>query len=99
MQVQRGKPGNGASSVYASLNGSRSPRGVSYGQVEGSLLSRCVERVTERGDAILFGRTTDGGALSVHILSHGQATKFYVTDGSELMELLTGLIAAVEGAK
>lgn len=99
MQTSRGSKGNGASSPYASLNGARSSGDLSYGQVEGSLLSTCVERVTDHGDAILFGRTTDGGALSVHVLSHGKADKFYVTDASELMELLLGLIAAVEGAK
>lgn len=99
MQAGRSSKGNGRTSPYAALNGARSGGGLSYGQVEGSLLSTCVERVTDHGDAILFGRTTDGGALSVHVLSNGVAEKFYVTDASELMELLLGLIAAVEAAK
>jgi hypothetical protein len=63
--------------------------------VDGDLLRECVERVTNRGDAVLFGRTSDGGALSVQILTGGKAEKFYVTDASELLELLQGLIAAV----
>lgn len=99
MQAGRSSKGNGGASRYAPLNGARTSGGLSYGQVEGSLLSTCVERVTDNGDAILFGRTTDGGALSIHVLSGGQADKFYVTDASELMELLLGLIAAVEGSK
>lgn len=96
MQSAGSKSSNGRSSVYATLNGASANRSVSYSQVSGSLLSDCVGRVTERGDAILFGRTTDGGALSIHVLAGGKATKFYVTDASELMELLTGLIAAVD---
>lgn len=99
MQTSRGSKGNGASSAYAGLNGSRTGGNLSYGQIEGSLLQQCVERVTNHGDAILFGRTSDGGALSVHVLSNGRADKFYVTDASELMELLLGLIAAVSDDK
>lgn len=98
VQTTGSKTGNGRSSLYAALNGARDARGLSYSQVSGDLLSKCVERVTNRGDAVLFGRTTDGGALSVHVLSNGKADKFYVTDASELMELLEGLIAAVDAA-
>lgn len=99
MQAGRSTKGTGTASPYAALNGARTSGNLSYGQVEGSLLSTCVERVTDHGDAILFGRTTDGGALSVHVLAGGRAEKFYVTDASELMQLLLDLIAAVEGAK
>jgi hypothetical protein len=98
VQATGRKSANGGASLYASLNGKSSDRSLSYSQVSGSLLSECVARVTDRGDAVLFGRTTDGGALSVHILAGGAATKFYVTDASELMELLQGLIAAVDAA-
>jgi hypothetical protein len=98
VQAPRSKQGNGRSSLYATLNGKGSDRSLSYSQVSGSLLSECVARVTDRGDAVLFGRTTDGGALSIHVLAGGEATKFYVTDASELMELLQGLIAAVDAA-
>lgn len=98
VQATSRKSANGRASVYAALNGKGSDRSLSYGQVSGSLLSECVERVTNRGDAILFGRTTDGGALSIHILAGGEASKFYVTDASELMELLQGLIAAVDAS-
>jgi hypothetical protein len=96
VQSPRGQKGNGGSSLYAALNGDRASGDLSYGQVSGDTLRECVKRITDRGDAVLFGRTTDGGALSIHVLSGGKATKFYVTDASELLELLTGLIAAVE---
>jgi hypothetical protein len=68
---------------------------VSYSQIDGNTLRDCVDRVTKRGDAILFGRTSDGGALSIQVLTGGKAEKFYVSDGSELMELITGIIDAL----
>lgn len=99
MQAARGKSPDGRGSLYAAVNGASANRSVSYGQVSGDLLSKAVERITNRGDAVLFGRTTDGGALSIHVLAGGEASKFYVTDASELMELLEGLIAAVDASK
>lgn len=86
------KRGSSAANLYAGLKRSGGDNGVSFGQVDGSVLRDCVERVTANGDAILFGRTTDGGALSIQILSSGETSKFYVTDVSELFELLEGLI-------
>lgn len=99
MQSKRGNPSDGRPSPYDGVYGDRTAGSVSYGQVGGDTLRDCVERITNRGDAVLFGRTADGGALSIQILSGGKASKFYVTDGSELLELLTGLIAAVERSK
>jgi len=87
--------GNGVASVYAALSSASVDRSVSYSQIEGSALRECITRVTERGDAILFGRTSDGGALSIQVLTGGKAEKFYVSDGSELIELITGIIDAL----
>lgn len=99
MQSKRGDQSNGRPSPYDGVFGDRTVGSVSYGQVAGDTLRDCVEGITNRGDAVLFGRTTDGGALSIQVLSGGKAMKFYVTDGSELLELLTGLIAVVARPK
>jgi hypothetical protein len=90
--------GNGHASIYAALSSASVDRSVSYSQIEGATLRECVTRVTERGDAILFGRTSDGGALSIQVLTGGKAEKFYVSDASELMELITGIIDALTPA-
>lgn len=95
MQGASGSKGNGAANVYAALSSASVDRSVSYGQIDGNTLRECVARVTERGDAILFGRTSDGGALSIQVLTGGKAEKFYVSDASELMELVTGIIEAL----
>lgn len=90
--------GNGSSAMDASrwdgLKGSTNGEPMSYSAVGGELLRDAVVTVTDCGDAILFGRTGDGGALSVQILHNKKATKFYPSDASELMELLQGIISA-----
>jgi hypothetical protein len=93
MFVQSRKQSDGKENVspYASLLSNRSVGALSYGQVDGEALRSCLVSVVERGDAVLFGRTSDGGALSVRVLSHGQTYAFYATDASELLELLEGL--------
>ena len=95
MQSTSSAKGNGKANVYAALSSASVDRSVSYGQIDGNTLRECVVRVTERGDAILFGRTSDGGALSIQVLTGGKAEKFYVSDASELMELITGIIEAL----
>jgi hypothetical protein len=79
------------SSKYASVLGAGSAGAVSYSTLDGNFLRDTVESVTSCGDAILFGRTSDGGALSVQLLSGGVATKFYPSDASQLYELCEGI--------
>jgi hypothetical protein len=66
-------------------------QGVSIRQVDSETLQRAVATVVDSGDAILIGRTSDGGALSVRVLSGGATTCWYPTDASELLELFQGL--------
>jgi hypothetical protein len=96
VQTKSNGKASAESSIYAALLGASVDRGLSYGQVDGNLVREAVERITNNGDAILFGRTLDGGALTIQVLSGGAPAKFYVTDASELMELLEGLINAVK---
>lgn len=80
----RNSSGSGAKpSKYAAVGRASNGGAVSYGGVDGNVLRDCLEAVTGDGDAILFGKTSDGGALSVQVLSGGVATKFYPADVSE----------------
>jgi hypothetical protein len=87
---QRSKA-NGGPGRYAALKSRVGNGGVSFGQVSGETLRGCIEAVVGAGDAILFGRTSDGGALSVRVLSDGATECWYPSDASELLELLEGL--------
>jgi hypothetical protein len=76
---------------YAGVFSAGRAGALSLSQVDAEVLSHCVDLVVQRGDAILFGRTSDGGALSVRILSNGTTDIWYPTDASELSELLEAI--------
>lgn len=96
MSISSGSKNNSTPSRYAALSRSTSGEPVSYRGVDGALLRKAVDGVTSNGDAILFGRTSDGGALCVQVISNGQSTKWYPNDASLLYELLEGLGALGE---
>lgn len=89
------RPQNGTN-PYASVGRDRSAAPLSYGQVSGETLRECVVSVVDSGDAVLFGRTSDGGALSVRVLHNGATNAWYATDASELQELLEALVAVTK---
>jgi hypothetical protein len=78
---------------YAGVFSAGRAGALSLSQVDGKVVSNCVSAVVERGDAILFGRTSDGGALSIRVLSDGATDIWYPTDASELSELLEAITA------
>jgi hypothetical protein len=94
VQTRRSSGASVGSDRYASLKGSTNGGTLHYSSVGGDVLRNTVEAVTGAGDAILFGRTSDGGALSVQVLHDKKATRFYPSDASELLELLEGLTRA-----
>lgn len=57
---------------------------VSFSESEPRLLHLVVAVVIDNGDAMVFGRTRDGGATVITILSGEQKHKFYSTTKSEL---------------
>lgn len=65
---------------------------IRWSQVAGPLIKECIGFVTASGDAITFGRTTDGGALSVTILSGSERLKQYATTPHEAEGLLQAII-------
>lgn len=77
---------------YAKFGSKGSQTTVRWAQVSGPLIKDAIGFVTSRGDAITFGRTTDGGALSVTILSGSERLKQYATSHEEAEELLMQVI-------
>lgn len=58
-------------------------------------LKAAISGWTRQGNAITFGRTSDGGALSISLLTGGKPFKLYAADADELEALLTR-IAGIE---
>lgn len=81
-------------SRYGSL-GTKSSKGpITWAQVDGPSIKRAVDSVTSCGDAITFGRTTDGGALSITILSGTERRKLYASEVDEANDTLAAIIEA-----
>jgi len=79
---------------YSKLSGKAQKAPISWAQVNGPKIKECIGFVTGCGDAVTFGRTTDGGALSVTVLSGPDRIKQYGTTPLEMEQLLDDIIAA-----
>ena len=69
---------------------------ATYADCDSKVLLDAVYAVTQVGDAITFGLTSDGGAFYVGILSSGDLTRFYLDSLERLEDTLQGLVLAVK---
>lgn len=61
---------------------------ASWEDAEPETLWRTVAEVTAAGDAVVFGRTRDGGAVALTVWSGDERPKWYATGPEEIAELL-----------
>ncbi len=66
---------NPAVSKYATLAEGNAANAVSWAEVDGRLIKGAIEAATEDGCALIFGKTSDGGALSFTLLGPGAPVK------------------------
>jgi hypothetical protein len=83
------KPGRGHK--YGGALGGVPGAGVSYGGVDAATLHDAITTVVDNGDAITFGRTSEGGAYYVGILCEGTLEKFYLDSGQDLESTLVAI--------
>lgn len=50
---------------------------ISYAELDGKLLQECIDAVTRDGCAMVFSRTSDGGALAITLLEGTNRHKYY----------------------
>jgi hypothetical protein len=65
---------------------------VSWSECDPGTIRGTIDAVTRGGGAIMFGRTSDGGALSLCILQDSEKIKEYphtATEATELLESIT----------
>lgn len=74
------------------------PGAVSVSDVDAELLRDTVAAINADGDAIMFGRTSDGGALSVSVYSGGRRAVVYFTDVDALQNALVALKQAASSS-
>jgi hypothetical protein len=69
---------------------------VSWDEVEPGHLGALVHAVTRAGDAVLFGKSRDGGTLVITICAGDERIKFYASSREQAESLLLELIHSAE---
>lgn len=88
----KARPASGTGgSRYEGIGGNGGSGAVSYEGVPSEELRDAIEGVSSEGDAVVFGRTSDGGAFSVRVLSDKQVFKWY----PDSVEALRGVLHAL----
>lgn len=65
---------------------------IYWSDLESQDLRLAIDAVTRMGGAILFGRTSDGGALSICILDGNEKIKEYPHTVAEAAAILTSIV-------
>lgn len=91
MQTSSNGPAAGIPAKYAGFGVGGPTRTVSIGDADAVLLRDTIAAVNADGDAIMFGRTSDGGALSVAVYSGGRRAVVYFSDVDTLQNALVTL--------
>lgn len=63
-----------------------------YTDVDATLLRDAVDAVTRMGAAIMFGKTSDGGAYSVMLLDGNEKVREYPHGAEELGDMLRRIV-------
>lgn len=88
----KGSTTNPAVSKYAALAERNATGAVSWEEVDGRLIKAALVAATEDGCALIFSKTSDGGALSLTVLAGHDRNKLYAKTGdiaeSQLQELV-----------
>lgn len=82
---------------YGANGGDGGDTSVRYGNTDAELLRECIDAVSVAGDAILFARTTDGGAYVVRVLSDAGNGVWYPPTGEALEGVLSKVIDVAKG--
>lgn len=96
MPSSRSNRGKATGSRYGGSAKGSPGKSVSYGDIAPEVLHRAVVAVTSAGDAITFGRTSEGGAYYVGVLSDGQLEKWYEDGVDSVQDALVDIALAGE---
>lgn len=85
---------NGTSSKYAKFARPEQTQKIAWSQTSGQARAELIDAITATGDAITFGRTSDGGALAITILSGQDRHKLYFKTADEFHDQVPDIIEA-----
>lgn len=87
---------NPAVSKYARLSEGNATSAVSWDEVHGPLIKGALVAVSEDGCALILGKTSDGGALSLTLLGPGKPVKRWFKTRELAESFLQELISTAE---
>lgn len=76
---------------YAGLFQGKSQDRATFAAIEGPSVAAAIDRILANGDAVMFGTTSDGGAVCVQIWNADLRRKLYAARQEELEQLMTAL--------
>lgn len=92
MPNKSGRPSDDSEPAkYAGVGGPGESGSLRYRDAEAELLRDTIDAVTQDGDAVMFGRTSDGGALSISVYSSGRRKSLYAVSLDQLLQTLVEL--------
>lgn len=91
--ARHGKNRNTKEGRYAKRRRNEGDQEVSWATVDSLALAGLVIATTDAGDAVTFARTSDGGALSLTILSGDDRIKEYYASSEEAEKAVRQLAA------
>lgn len=94
---KQGGNGRTGGSKWDLLTTSRQVEPLGFGSADPALLRGAVAAAVDDGNALLFGRTSDGGALLLQLLDGGPAKKLYCTSPEELHMSLSLIVQIALG--
>lgn len=89
-------PGTGRRG-YGHDEGNGHAEALRYGNADAELLRECIDSVSNAGDAVLFARTTDGGAFVLRVLSDSGNGVWYPPSDEALVGVLQKVIEIARG--
>lgn len=89
----KGTTPNPAVSKYAALSEGAASGDISWADVSGPLIKQALAAATDDGCALIFSKTSDGGALSLTVLAGKERSKLYAKTTDIAESLLHELIA------
>src|SRR5689334_15004130 len=94
----RNEPNSSGRAASAARGYSQRPRSsVDWDQIDQSRIGLLVHAVTKPGAAIMFGRTSDGGALSVTVLDGDNRIREWPRSAEDFEALFAWLVGMFSG--
>jgi hypothetical protein len=82
---------------YDLEHGQQFKTSLSWAEVDAAAIVDAIVACTDVGDALMFSRTSDGGAYSITVMSGGKSAKVWPSEPEQAADVLRGIIERAAG--